>query len=254
MRQQSRVFSLCKKVCTHLAAVLALPQECLQDNKQGRYPMTQAATADQAQEHVVSESEVKRAVAAAGLGNALEWFDFGIYSYMAATIGYVFFPSESGTASLIGSFAVFAIAFVARPLGGFYFGPLGDKIGRNKVLAYTIIMMSGATFCIGLIPGHATIGVWAPILLIVFRLIQGFSTGGEYGGAATFIAEFSPDEKRGYLGSWLEFGTPGGYSLGAVLVTAISIMLSAEQFETWGWRIPFFIAGPLGLFGLWMRL
>lgn len=216
--------------------------------------MTDATAADPEQAQVVDESDVKRAVAAAGMGNALEWFDFGIYSYMAGTLGHVFFPSHSNTASLLASFAVFAIAFVVRPLGGFFFGPLGDKIGRNKVLAVTIIMMSGGTFVVGLFPGYAAIGVWAPILLVVARLIQGFSTGGEYGGAATFICEFSPDKRRGFLGSWLEFGTLGGYSAGAVIVTGISILLTAEQFATWGWRIPFLLAGPLGLFGLYLRL
>src|SRR5699024_5360287 len=216
--------------------------------------MTEATANDPAQGHVVDESDVKRAVAAAGMGNALEWFDFGIYSYMAGTIGHVFFPSHSTSASLLASFGVFAIAFIVRPLGGFFFGPLGDKVGRNKVLALTIIMMSGATFAMGVIPSYETIGVWAPILLIVARLVQGFSTGGEYGGAATFICEFAPDDKRGYLGSWLEFGTLGGYTAGAVLVTGLSLALSAEQFVNWGWRIPLLLAGPLGLFGLYLRL
>src|SRR5699024_7666973 len=216
--------------------------------------MVEATAVDPAEEHVVEESDVKRAVAAAGMGNALEWFDFGIYSYMAGTIGHVFFPSHSTSASLLASFGVFAIAFIVRPLGGFYFGPLGDKIGRNKVLALTIIMMSAATFAMGLIPSYETIGVWAPILLILARLVQGFSTGGEYGGAATFICEFAPDEKRGYLGSWLEFGTLGGYTAGALLVTGLSIMLTAEQFVSWGWRVPPLLAGPLGLFGLYLRL
>lgn len=216
--------------------------------------MDQAADSTDTDAHVVDTTDVKRAVAAAGMGNALEWFDFGIYSYMAGTLGHVFFPSHSQSASLLASFAVFAIAFVVRPLGGFFFGPLGDKVGRNKVLAVTIIMMSGATFVIGLIPSYATIGLWAPAGLILARLIQGFSTGGEYGGAATFICEFSPDSKRGFLGSWLEFGTLGGYTIGAVLVTGISIGLTAEQFASWGWRIPFLCAGPLGLFGLYLRL
>lgn len=216
--------------------------------------MDQVADSSATDAHVVDTTDVKRAVAAAGMGNALEWFDFGIYSYMAGTLGHVFFPSHSQSASLLASFAVFAIAFVVRPLGGFFFGPLGDKVGRNKVLAVTIIMMSGATCVIGLIPSYASIGLWAPAGLIIARLIQGFSTGGEYGGAATFICEFSPDNKRGFLGSWLEFGTLGGYTLGAVLVTGISIGLTAEQFASWGWRIPFLCAGPLGLFGLYLRL
>lgn len=216
--------------------------------------MDQVADSSATDAHVVDTTDVKRAVAAAGMGNALEWFDFGIYSYMAGILGHVFFPSHSQSASLLASFAVFAIAFVVRPLGGFFFGPLGDKVGRNKVLAVTIIMMSGATCVIGLIPSYASIGLWAPAGLIIARLIQGFSTGGEYGGAATFICEFSPDNKRGFLGSWLEFGTLGGYTLGAVLVTGISIGLTAEQFASWGWRIPFLCAGPLGLFGLYLRL
>ncbi|GAB3670827.1 MFS transporter [Salinisphaera aquimarina] len=208
----------------------------------------------QSNDQVVDESDVKRAVSAAAMGNALEWFDFGVYSYMAGTVGHVFFPSHSGTASLLASFAVFAIAFVVRPLGGFFFGPLGDKIGRNKVLATTIIMMSAGTFVVGFLPSYQTIGIWAPILLIIARLVQGFSTGGEYGGAATFICEFSPDDRRGFMGSWLEFGTLAGYSLGAVLVTGISLLLTAEQFSDWGWRLPFLLAGPLGVFGLYLRL
>lgn len=216
--------------------------------------MDTEATADTTEAHIVDESEVKRAVTAAAMGNALEWFDFSIYSYTAATIGHVFFPSHSNTASLLASFGVFTLAFVVRPLGGFFFGPLGDKVGRNKVLALTIILMSVATFCIGIIPSYASIGVWAPIGLILARLVQGFSTGGEYGGAATFICEFSPDNRRGFLGSWLEFGTLGGYTLGAVLVTGISMVLTSEQFFIWGWRIPFLIAGPLGLLGLYLRL
>ncbi|MES1927024.1 MFS transporter [Salinisphaera sp. T31B1] len=205
-------------------------------------------------EQTVDEADVRKAVGAAGMGNALEWFDFGVYSYMAGTVGHVFFPSHSDTASLLSSFAVFAIAFLVRPLGGLFFGPLGDKIGRSKVLATTIIMMSAGTFVVGLLPSFAAIGIWAPILLICARLIQGFSTGGEYGGAATFICEYSPDDRRGFLGSWLEFGTLAGYSLGAFLVTGISMLLGDQAFGDWGWRIPFLVAGPLGLIGLYLRL
>ena len=156
---------------------------------------------------VTDEGAVRRAVTAAALGNAMEWFDFGIYSYLAVTLGKVFFPSGNGTVSLLSSFATFAVAFLVRPVGGLFFGPLGDRIGRRKVLATTMILMASGTFAIGLIPGYAAIGFWSPALLILFRLVQGFSTGGEYGGASTFIAEYAPDKRRGYFGSFLEFGT-----------------------------------------------
>lgn len=202
----------------------------------------------------VDEGEVKKAVGAAAMGNCLEWFDFGVYSYLAVTVGQVFFPSEDPTTELMSSFAVFAVAFLVRPLGGLFFGPLGDKVGRSRVLAATIIMMSGATFMIGLLPSYATIGIWAPIGLIVARMIQGFSTGGEYGGAATFIVEYAPDEQRGFLASWLEFGTLAGFTLGAVLVTGFTLILSDQAMLDWGWRVPFLMAGPLGLIGLYLRL
>ncbi|MFI6770950.1 glycine betaine/L-proline transporter ProP [Streptomyces sp. NPDC050355] len=203
---------------------------------------------------VVDPAMVKRAVSAAALGNAMEWFDFGVYSYIAVTLGHVFFPSGNPTAQLLSTFGAFAAAFLVRPIGGMVFGPLGDRIGRQKVLAITMIMMAVGTFAIGLIPSYATIGVGAPILLLVARLVQGFSTGGEYGGASTFIAEYAPDKKRGFLGSWLEFGTLAGYVGGAGLVTLMTALLSTEDLHSWGWRIPFLIAGPMGVIGLYLRM
>ncbi|MEV5551116.1 MFS transporter [Streptomyces sp. NPDC052309] len=203
---------------------------------------------------VVEGPLLKRAVGASALGNCMEWFDFGVYSYLAATIGKVFFPGASPAAQLISSFATFAAAFVVRPLGGLVFGPLGDRIGRQKVLATTMILMAIGTFSIGLIPSYASIGIAAPALLLLARMVQGFSTGGEYGGATTFVAEYSPDRRRGFLSSWLDFGTFVGYALGSALVTALNLMLSDGQMLSWGWRIPFLIAGPLGVIGLYMRL
>ncbi|MFC9649732.1 glycine betaine/L-proline transporter ProP [Streptomyces sp. NPDC056937] len=203
---------------------------------------------------VTDEAAVKRAVKAASLGNAMEWFDFGIYSYLAVTIGHVFFPSGNSTVELLSSFATFAVAFLVRPLGGMFFGPMGDRLGRKKVLALTMIMMAIGTFAIGLIPSFDSIGFWAPVLLIFFRLVQGFSTGGEYGGASTFIAEYAPDKRRGFFGSFLEFGTLAGYIGAAGLVTALTAALGPDSMEAWGWRVPFLIAGPLGLVGLYLRL
>ncbi|RRQ28764.1 proline/glycine betaine transporter ProP [Rhodococcus sp. Eu-32] len=203
---------------------------------------------------VVDQPMLKRAVSAAALGNTMEWFDFGVYGYLAATLGKVFYPDASPGVQLLSTFATFAAAFLVRPLGGLFFGPLGDRIGRQKVLAATMILMSIGTLAVGLIPSYATIGIWAPILLLVARLVQGFSTGGEYGGATTFIAEYSPDKRRGFFGSWLDFGTFVGYAMGSGLVTILNAALGDATMVEWGWRIPFFIAGPMGIIGLYLRL
>ncbi|WP_083527648.1 MFS transporter [Curtobacterium ammoniigenes] len=203
---------------------------------------------------VVEEPLLKRAVAAAALGNAMEWFDFGVFAYLATTLGQVFFPSSDHTASTLSALATFTAAFIVRPIGGAFFGPLGDRIGRQRVLAITMILMALGTFAIGLLPGYRQIGLWAALLLLLARLVQGFSTGGEYGGAATFIAEYAPDKRRGFLGSFLEFGTLAGYVLGASIVTGLQFGLSHDAMLQWGWRIPFLIAGPLGVVGLYLRL
>ncbi|MFH8988864.1 glycine betaine/L-proline transporter ProP [Streptomyces sp. NPDC017940] len=203
---------------------------------------------------VSDQPMVRRAVSAAALGNTMEWFDFGVYAYLAGTLGKVFFPSSSPGAQVVATFATFAAAFVVRPLGGLVFGPLGDRIGRQRVLAATMIMMAASTFAVGFLPSYASIGFAAPLLLLLCRLVQGFSTGGEYAGATTYIAEYAPDQRRGFLGSWLDFGTFVGYSLGSGLVTVLTLTLGSDGLESWGWRIPFFIAGPLGIIGLYMRL
>jgi MHS family proline/betaine transporter-like MFS transporter len=203
---------------------------------------------------VIDERAVKRAVKAAALGNAMEWFDFATYSYLAVTIGKVFYSGASSGVQTLLSLATFAITFLVRPLGGVFFGPLGDRIGRKRVLATTMILMATATFCVGLIPGYNTIGFWAPALLILFRLLQGFSTGGEYGGAATFIAEYAPDKKRGFFGSFLEFGTLVGFSFAAGIAAILQTVISDADLVSWGWRIPFLIGGPIGVIGLYLRM
>ncbi|WP_188455733.1 MFS transporter [Virgibacillus oceani] len=202
---------------------------------------------------VVDTDVVKRSVVATGIGNAMEWFDFGIYAYLATTIGAVFFPDFSGPTQLVFSFATFAVAFLVRPLGGIFFGMLGDKLGRKRILAITLIMMALATLSIGFIPGYGSIGIMAPILLLVARLVQGFSTGGEYSGAMTFLAESSPDKRRSFLTSGLEVGTLCGYIFGSGTVTLLTYILGQDTMLAWGWRIPFFIAAPIGLIGLYFR-
>jgi MHS family proline/betaine transporter-like MFS transporter len=201
----------------------------------------------------VPPEQIKKAVAGAAMGNCIEWYDFGVFGFMPAILGQVFFNASSTSEGALATFAVLAITFIVRPFGSFVFGPLGDKIGRQKVLALTIILMSGSTFLIGLLPSYATIGPASAVLLILLRTVQGFSAGGEYGGAATFIAEYAPDRKRGFWGSWLEFGTLVGFAMGAGFVTLFTMLLGDEAMHSWGWRLPFLLAGPLGLIGLYLR-
>jgi MHS family proline/betaine transporter-like MFS transporter len=212
-----------------------------------------STAADSTAQNEPDERIVRRAVAGAAMGNAVEWFDYAIYSYLITSVGLNFFPDSSPAARTLLTFSGIAIPFALRPLGGIVLGPLGDKFGRQRVLSLTILFMSGATFLIGLIPSHNTIGVAAPILLVLLRLIQGFSTGGEYGGAATFIAEYAPDKRRGFFGAFLEFGTLGGFVLGAALATTFQLSLSEAAMNSWGWRIPFLLAAPLGLVGFYLR-
>lgn len=193
-----------------------------------------------------------RAIAASAIGNATEWFDYGIYAYGVAYISAALFPGSAADARLF-ALGTFAVSFLVRPLGGLFWGPLGDRYGRRSVLAATILMMSAATFCIGLVPDHATIGLWAPVLLVVLRMVQGFSTGGEYGGAATFMAEYAPDDRRGFYGSFLEVGTLAGFAGGALLMLGCALLLGDAAMHDWGWRLPFLAAAPLGLAGLYLR-
>jgi MFS transporter, MHS family, proline/betaine transporter len=195
---------------------------------------------------------LRRAIAASALGNATEWFDYGIYAYGLTYISAALFPGETEQATLF-ALATFAISFLVRPLGGLFWGPLGDRYGRKSVLALTILMMSGATVAVGLVPSYESIGFWAPLLLVLLRMVQGFSTGGEYGGAATFMAEYAPDAQRGFCGSFLEFGTLAGFSLGALLMLGFSLILGDAAMHDWAWRIPFLVAGPMGLVGMYLR-
>ena len=214
--------------------------------------MTAISATDAAPPPTEQDATLRRAIAASAMGNATEWFDYGIYAYGVTYISAALFPGSTEEAVLF-ALATFAISFLVRPLGGLFWGPLGDRLGRKSVLALTILLMSGATLCVGLIPDHATIGFWAPTLLIALRMVQGFSTGGEYGGAATFMAEYAPDDRRGFYGSFLEFGTLAGFSLGAALMLGFSLMLGDAAMHDWGWRAPFLVAAPMGLVGMYLR-
>lgn len=193
---------------------------------------------------------LRKAITASAIGNATEWYDYGVYAVVATYLTGAFFPDSLGS---LGTMLGFAVSFVLRPLGGMVWGPIGDRFGRKSVLVATIALIAAATTLIGVLPTYATAGWWAPGLLIALRVVQGFSTGGEYGGAATFMAESAPDDKRGTYGSFLEFGAVGGFVFGSAVVLALEAMLTHEQMAAWGWRIPFLLALPLGLVGLALR-
>ncbi|NUS42581.1 MAG: MFS transporter [Mycobacteriaceae bacterium] len=184
------------------------------------------------------------------MGNATEWFDYGVYAATASYLTDAFFPGDLGT---LGTMLGLAVSFLLRPLGGAVWGSLGDRLGRKAVLATTILLMAGATGLIGLLPTHSSVGVLAPVLLIALRVVQGFSTGGEYGGAATYLAECAPDRRRGFFGSFLEFGTMGGFVGGSAVVLLCQVTLGSAAMHNWGWRIPFLLALPLGLIGWYLR-
>ncbi|MCD8842795.1 MFS transporter [Staphylococcus gallinarum] len=204
--------------------------------------------------NTVDINQAKKSVFATGIGNAMEWFDFALYSYLAVIISKNFFSQvENDEIKLIFTFATFAIAFLLRPVGGIVFGKIGDKYGRKVVLTSTIILMAISTFIIGILPTYDQIGIWAPIILLIARIMQGFSVGGEYAGAMVYIAESSPDNKRIRLGSGLELGTLSGYIFASVLITIMFWLIPSESMQSWGWRIPFFVSIPIGLFGLYLR-
>lgn len=196
----------------------------------------------------------RRAVTAAMIGNATEWYDYATYGYLATVLGKVFFPPANPTLSLLASFATFSVAFLIRPLGAFLLGPLNDRIGRKRTLSITILTMALATCAIGLLPGYDAVGVAAPVALVLARLVQGFAVGGEYGGASTFVVEYAPDERRGLWASWLEFGAIGGFLLASGLTTYLTYALPEQDMNAWGWRIPFLVALPLGTIGLYLRV
>ncbi|WP_078873017.1 MULTISPECIES: MFS transporter [unclassified Streptomyces] len=200
--------------------------------------------------HVMS---LRRSVAAGAVGVFVHWFDWAAYAYLAGTVATVFFPAEDSTTGLLAVFGVFAVSFGIRPIGALVFGSLGDRIGRKRTLSLVIFMMSGATLTIGLLPGYASIGVAAPILLVILRLLQGFAAGGEFGSAASFLAESAPRRRRGFGVSWLEVGSLLGFLAGSFVFFLLSTTLDDSRLTSWGWRLPFLIAAPLGVIGFIIR-
>ncbi|WP_439030712.1 MFS transporter [Gordonia terrae] len=195
----------------------------------------------------------RRAVVAAGIGTVVEYYDLTVYAYLAVVVSPLFFPSDDPTASLLSSLAVFASAYLMRPIGGIFFGRLGDRFGRKRALLVSVILMGVGTTLMALLPTYAAVGVLAPALLVIARLLQGFSAGGELGGALTYVYEIVGPKRRGLGGSIVALGSNSGFALAAIVVATTSALTSDTQMESWGWRIPFVAGLPLLVLCLWLR-
>jgi MHS family proline/betaine transporter-like MFS transporter len=194
-----------------------------------------------------------KAVTAAVVGNVLEWYDFAVYAFVATIIAKKFFPGQDEVAALLSAFLAYGLGFVARPLGGIIIGRLGDVRGRKIALLLTIFLMAAGTVLIGILPTYETIGVAAPIILVVARLMQGFSAGGEWGGSTAYIVEWAPRGKRGWYSSFQQTSVVAGLLLGSGVAALMNTLLDPATMEAWGWRVPFLLGGILGPVGMWMR-
>jgi metabolite-proton symporter len=200
-------------------------------------------------------SSVRRVIVASLIGTSLEWYDFFIYGTAAALVfNQLFFPDYDPLVGTLLSFTTYAVGFVARPLGGVVFGHYGDKLGRKNVLVVTLLIMGIATFLIGLMPTYGSIGVWAPVLLVVLRFVQGLGLGGEWGGAVLMTLESGAAHRRGLNASWPQVGVPIGLLLANGVLSLVGAVTSESAFLDWGWRVPFLLSGVLVLVGLWIRL
>ena len=195
----------------------------------------------------------KRSAMAGIIGNVLEWYDFAVFGYYAPIIGTLFFSSDSKYAALIKAYGVFAAGYMMRPIGGAIFGHVGDRVGRKKALQVSVLMMAIPTACLGLVPTYDRIGLAAPVILIVLRLIQGISVGGEFIGSMSFTTEIAPPNRRGFYGSLTTLSAVGGVMLGSAVATVMQNLLGEESMLSWGWRLPFLAGIVIGGFGLWMR-
>ncbi|MFF4826634.1 MFS transporter [Streptomyces sp. NPDC001312] len=200
-------------------------------------------------------ANLRRIVAASLIGTTIEWYDFFLYGSAAALVfNKLFFPDSDPLVGTLLSFLTYAVGFAARPLGALVFGHYGDRLGRKKLLVLSLLMMGGATFAIGLLPTHATVGSAAPVLLTLLRLVQGFALGGEWGGAVLLVSEHGDARRRGFWASWPQTGAPAGQLLATGVLSLLTAVLSDSAFGSWGWRIPFLLSGVLVVVGLWIRL
>ncbi len=195
----------------------------------------------------------KTVILAGFIGNVVEWYDFALYGYLASVFGGLFFPSRSHAASLLATYGVFAAGFIMRPLGAGLFGWFGDLFGRSKTMLISVAMMVIPTFLLGALPTYETVGVWAPVMLIIVRLVQGLSVGGEFSSSVTYLVETAPDGKRGFSGSWANTGSLTGMLVGAAAAAAVTTFLTPDELTSWGWRAPFLFGSVIGAFGIWLR-
>lgn len=201
-----------------------------------------------------TSSKTGRLAAASSIGTALEWYDFTVYNIMAALVfNHVFFPSFDPLVGTILAFSTYAVGYISRPLGGFVFGHLGDVAGRKAVLIITLVIMGVTTALMGLLPGYAVWGIWSPVLLVALRFVQGIALGGEWAGAVLLSMEHGDADKRGRNASFAQVGPSCGTLIGTGFITLVTVMMSADQFQAWGWRIPFLLSLLLVMFGLWLR-
>lgn len=212
------------------------------------------AVSDAAQAGEPSASDIRLVIAASSAGTIFEWYDFFIYGTLAAIIGKAFFPADNATLQVLLVWAGFAVGFGFRPLGAILFGFLGDKLGRKYTFLVTVTLMGIATAGVGLIPSAASIGLWAPAIVILLRILQGLALGGEYGGAAVYVSEHAAPEKRGYYSSYIQASVVGGFVLSLLVVLACQFAFDKDTFAAWGWRVPFLLSIALLAVSLWMRL
>jgi MFS family permease len=198
--------------------------------------------------------EEKRVIFASSLGTVFEWYDFYLYATLAPFFAALFFPKGNDTAALLSSFATYAAGFLVRPFGALFFGRIGDLVGRKYTFLVTITVMGASTFLVGMLPTFATIGWLAPVLLVLLRLLQGLALGGEYGGAATYVAEHAAEDRRGRDTGWIQTTATLGFFLALVVILACRVSMSKETFAQWGWRIPFVVSLVLLLFSVYIRL
>ncbi len=192
-------------------------------------------------------------IGAASAGTLIEWYDFYLFGSLAPVISTHFFPPGHPTAAFLKTLAIFATGFIVRPFGALVFGRLGDVVGRKHTFLLTLLLMGGSTFAIGLLPGYEIIGVMAPVLLVLLRLLQGLSVGGEYGGAATYVAEHSPDARRGFYTGWIQTTATLGLLMSLGIILVLQQQLGATEFAAWGWRVPFLISILLVLLSYYIR-
>src|SRR6059058_1025825 len=214
---------------------------------------TEAAPIDTGQRAILPAEE-RLVIVASSVGTVFEWYDFYLYAILAPFFAALFFPPGNQTAALLGAFGAYAAGFLVRPFGALIFGRIGDLVGRKYTFLITITVMGVSTILVGFLPGFKTIGFAAPVLLVVLRLAQGLALGGEYGGAATYVAEHSPDDKRGYATSWIQTTATVGMLFALVIILVCRVNMTAANFKDWGWRLPFLVSIPLLLISIYIRL